>query len=66
MAGCDMNRRPPYYGDFERRPFSMPPLGMAYVPMQQWNQTYDMKKGLKVGTIFPELDKPFIGRRACR
>lgn len=66
MAGCDMRRRPPSYGDFERRPFPAPPLGMAYVPMQYWNQTNDMKKALQAGTLFPELDKPFIGRRACR
>lgn len=38
-------------------------LAMAYVPWQQFNQTYDLKKALCVGTIFPELDKPFLGKR---
>lgn len=39
------------------------PLAMAYVPMQQFNQTYDSDKALKIGTIFPELNMPFRGRR---
>lgn len=38
-------------------------LAMAYVPWQQWNQTYELKKALCVGTIFPELDKQFYGKR---
>ena len=42
------------------------PVGMAYVPMQSWSSLYDYQKALSRGTLFPELDKPFIGRRACR
>ena len=42
------------------------PLTMAYVPWQQFAETYEPAKALKVGTIFPELDKPFYGRRARR
>ncbi len=38
------------------------PIAMAYVPMQRWNQVYDMSRGLTRGTIFPELQKPFCGR----
>ncbi|MDE6313189.1 MAG: spore coat associated protein CotJA [Lachnospiraceae bacterium] len=41
------------------------PVGMTYVPWQTWNQIYDFDKALQQGTLFPELDKPFIGRRAC-
>ncbi len=42
-------------------------LAMAYTPWQHWNQTYELKKALCVGTIFPELDKPFLGKRGgCR
>lgn len=37
------------------------PLAMCYVPMQQWDTTYPLKKGLSRGTIFPELDLPFNG-----
>ena len=42
------------------------PVGMTYVPMQSWGPLYDHRKALAQGTLFPELDKPFIGRRACR
>lgn len=37
-------------------------LAMAYVPWQHYKETYDPDKALEVGTIFPELDKPFLGR----
>lgn len=39
------------------------PLAMAYVPWQRFGQTYDLSKALAVGTIFPELNKPFCGKR---
>lgn len=40
---------------------------MAYVPWQYWDQTYDLEKALQCGTIFPELNKPFSGKRGgCR
>ena len=42
------------------------PIGMGYVPIQKWMQTYPMDQALKRGTIFPELDYPFLGRRCCR
>jgi hypothetical protein len=38
------------------------PLAMAYIPMQKWGPIYDPEKGLKQGTIFPDLDFPFLGR----
>jgi len=38
------------------------PLAMAYIPMQKWGTIYDPAKGLKQGTIFPDLDFPFLGR----
>ncbi|MDP4108656.1 MAG: spore coat associated protein CotJA [Bacillota bacterium] len=37
-------------------------LTMAYVPDQQWDKTYEPDTGLSRGTIFPELDKPFMGK----
>ena len=40
------------------------PLAMAYVPFQQWEKPYDMDMALSRGTIFPSLDKPFIGKGA--
>ena len=42
------------------------PLTMAYVPWQKFECTYEPAQGLKAGTIFPELDKPFYGRRGVR
>ena len=38
-------------------------LAMAYVPMQQWERTYDLDVALDRGTIFPELDLPFCAKR---
>lgn len=39
------------------------PIGMAYVPWQHWGSLYEPEKALKVGTIFPELNKPYYGKR---
>ena len=40
------------------------PVGMAYVPYQQWKNVYEPSVGLDRGTIFEDLDKPFLGERA--
>lgn len=43
------------------------PIAMAYVPWQLRPNTYDnMDEAYKIGTIFPELNKPFKGRRRSR
>lgn len=43
------------------------PLAMAYVPWQTFGNTYEPCKALQLGTIFPELCKPFCGKRGvCR
>ncbi|NCB91298.1 MAG: spore coat associated protein CotJA [Clostridia bacterium] len=43
------------------------PLAMGYVPCQKLHEVYDTKKGLQMGTIFPELCKPFCGKGGgCR
>lgn len=40
---------------------------MAYVPYQQFTSAYDLDYALSVGTIFPQLCKPFCGKRGvCR
>ena len=36
---------------------------MAYVPYQDFTTTYDLGYALKVGTVFPQLCKPFCGKR---
>ena len=38
------------------------PVGMCYVPFQQWETPYAENAALERGTIFPSLDLPFYGR----
>ncbi|MBO5373297.1 MAG: spore coat associated protein CotJA [Lachnospiraceae bacterium] len=43
------------------------PLAMAYVPIQKFSTVYEVHEALKYGTIFPELNKPFLGSKGgCR
>ena len=42
------------------------PYAMAYVPFQQWQKPYDSDAALQRGTIFPCLDKTFIGEEAVK
>jgi hypothetical protein len=35
---------------------------MAYVPCQEFTTTFDLEYALEVGTIFPQLCKPFCGK----
>lgn len=53
-ASCQGARRDEFPSDM--------PIGMAYVPWQSWDKLYDWDKGYHTGTIFPSLDKPFMGR----
>lgn len=40
------------------------PIAMAYVPWQHFVKIYDnLEEAYCTGTIFPELNKPFTGRR---
>lgn len=40
------------------------PVAMAYVPWQRnFNMYENIEEAYKTGTIFPELNKPFLGRR---
>lgn len=47
------------YGDCQE-------VGMAYVAMQKWQELYEPEQGFHRGTIFGELDLPFVGEGACR
>lgn len=47
---------------FTAQPIS---YAMAYVPYQQWSKTYEPSLGFQRGTIFPCLDKPFLGEERC-
>ena len=39
-------------------------LAMGFVPFQAWETPYEVDVALQRGTIFPSLDKPFIGEEA--
>ena len=41
-------------------------MAMAYVPFQMWEKPYEADVGLSRGTIFPSIDKPFIGEEAVK
>lgn len=47
----------------QRRPVDSMTLAMGYVPIQEFKTTFEPCKALSVGTIFPELCKPFVGKR---
>ena len=36
------------------------PIGMAYVPFQQWEEPYSENVAFEKGTIFPSLYLPFL------
>ncbi len=38
-------------------------IAMAYVPWQRFKMYENLEDAYQVGTIFPELNKPFLGRR---
>ena len=38
------------------------PPAMAYVPWQHFQTVYEIDMALCKGTIFPELEKPFLGK----
>lgn len=43
------------------------PVAMAYVKWQRFEKVYDeLEKAYRIGTIFPELNMPFTGRRCVQ
>lgn len=60
-TSCDRDRmeRTENNKDQERRM----PLGISYVPWQEFSKMYEPMKALERGTAFPELDFPFCGVR---
>lgn len=42
-----------------------PVVAMAYVPWQNLHTVYEPEGGLCRGTIFPELDKPWMPGGVC-
>lgn len=41
-------------------------VAMAYVPFQQYGTVYQPEQALASGTLFPDLDKPFYGKKGGR
>lgn len=39
---------------------------MAYVPCQRFSTVYDLGYSLKAGTVFPQMCKPFCGKRGMQ
>lgn len=58
---CGNNPAPITCGDL-----SQFPIAMAYVPWQTFRNLYSYEKALCVGSIFQELDKPFVIGRCAR
>ena len=42
------------------------PIGMGYVPWQEFKNLHEPERGYHSGTIFMELEKPFTGRRSFK
>ena len=42
------------------------PLAMVYAPLQKFDNLYDKEKALKQGTLFSELDLPFMGESVVK
>ena len=43
------------------------PIAMAYVPWQHLTHVFEnLEEAYNAGTIFPELEKPFTGRRCVQ
>lgn len=49
--------------DFSNTKLKDLPLTMSYAPMQKYDKTYEDMEALERGTLYPNLDKPFLGKR---
>lgn len=38
------------------------PLASVFAPLQEWRDAYSEEEALHHGTLFRQLDKPFLGR----
>lgn len=58
--GCAPVTQPCVYNGLSKLPKN-PVTTMAYVPFQTDTSMYEAEKALCHGTVFPDLDKPFLG-----
>ena len=61
LQGDFMNKNPQTK---ENIPAGLLSLAMAFVPTQEFDTPYDPVLAFSRGTIFPALDKPFLGEEA--
>ena len=61
-ANTESMPQPDYNGDMPPFPKNTP-LAMAYVPFQKIEGTYNKEEALKAGTLFSNMDKPYLGKR---
>lgn len=64
-CGCHMSGISPAKAAFYARVDCMP-VAMAYVPCQKFTECFDPCRALHAGTIFPDLCKPFCGKRGVK
>ena len=56
--------KPPFAENYSGKMTALPEcpqVAMAYVPFQTDFTTYDEMQALRCGTLFPFLNKPFLG-----
>lgn len=67
MPDCDRrpdcDKAPDGNCDDNNRHMAHMPVGIGYVPMQQWEKMYDPSTALCEGTAFPSLNLIFCGVR---
>lgn len=59
MSNNPTNNSNKYDGNTSAFP-AKTPIGMAYVPFQQWEDVYEIDEAFPNGTLFPELNFPFM------
>ena len=61
ILGCAETRVPLQNDRSEKGCLDGRSLAMVYSPCQRWQELYDLESGFCAGTMFKELDKPFLG-----
>lgn len=61
MQGGASNGSARVRGTQDAKKCRMESLAMVYSPIQDWRNINDLESGFSQGTIFCELDKPFLG-----
>lgn len=55
-----------YYQNIQGYDTGQKGLAEAYIPMQKYVTAYPPEQALMRGTLFPELDKPYVGEKMRR